>query len=177
MIQIPIRQYLISKGRVRWEKHFSFFIIYNLTVYLTAPHRQPFVPAIIMVSIIHIDIAEKRSDRAYSYGSRAAQLSLQAILKLSGEGNSVRVVEIHSSWNSKENGDECSNHDQTGSCSSPRIVPWREDTQRIVILVNRLTKVSSLLRVPPGGIGVAELSLNLRWVDVASILQPAVRFP
>lgn len=42
--------------------------------------------------------------------------------------------------------------------------------------MNRLTKVSSLLRVPPVGIGVAELSLDLGRVDIASILQPAVRF-
>lgn len=71
--------------------------MYNLTIYLTAPHRQPFVPVFKMVRIVHTQIAVERSDQAYSYGSGAAQLSLQAILKLSGVGNSVRVVEIHDS--------------------------------------------------------------------------------
>jgi hypothetical protein len=46
----------------------------------------------------------------------------------------------------------------------------REQTENIVVLVYRLAKVSSLLLVPPVGIGIAKLSGHSGRVYVAAIL-------
>jgi hypothetical protein len=43
-----------------------------------------------------------------------------------------------------------------------------------VVLVHRLAKVPPLLLVPPVGVGIAELALDARRVDVAAVLREIV---
>ena len=45
-----------------------------------------------------------------------------------------------------------------------------EDTEDIVVFMNRLAKISSLLLVPPVGIRVSVLTRYSRRVDVTTIL-------
>lgn len=45
-----------------------------------------------------------------------------------------------------------------------------EDTKDVVVFVDRLAEVASLLLVPPGFVGVAELAFLSGWRDVAAIL-------
>lgn len=46
-----------------------------------------------------------------------------------------------------------------------------ENSQDIIVFVNRLSKVTSLLLIPPLGIGVAELAFDSGRVGVVSVLQ------
>lgn len=53
----------------------------------------------------------------------------------------------------------------------------REYSQDILILMDRLSKISSFLLVRPVGIGVSELSLDRRRVDVTTVLLMSVLHP
>lgn len=46
-----------------------------------------------------------------------------------------------------------------------------ENAQDIIVFMNRLSKVTSLLLIPPLGIGVAELALDSGRVGVVSVLR------
>lgn len=107
---------------------------------------------------------------AYPNGSRATQLPFQATLKLARESRLVGIVEVHDTSNTEERGNESADHHEAGAGRCPGILPRRKDTEDIVVLVDWFTKVSSLLRVPPVAIRVAELSLDSRGVDVAAVL-------
>lgn len=112
-----------------------------------------------------------RAGLTYPCGSGATQLSLKATLKLSGIGGRIGVVEVDESGDAHEDSDKGADHDQTGPSGGPGVLPGGEDTQHIVILVDGLAKVSSLLGIPPGAVGVTELTLDSGWVNVAAVLR------
>lgn len=45
-----------------------------------------------------------------------------------------------------------------------------EGCQNIVVFVNRLSEVASVLRIPPLAVGVTELALLGRRIDIAAVL-------
>lgn len=73
--------------------------------------------------------------------------------------------------------DECGHHDCALAWCRPCVLFWREDAQNVIVLVARLAKVALLLLVPPVGIGISELSLLKRRVDIATVLRVVSQWP
>ena len=51
-----------------------------------------------------------------------------------------------------------------------RILPEREHSHDIIVLMNRFTEIAPLLLVPPVGIRIPELSLDSWRIEVAAVL-------
>lgn len=107
--------------------------------------------------------------------SRTTKLSLQSTLKLPREGGLVGIVKINKTSNAKERCDESANHHKARASRRPSVLPRREHAENIVVFVYRLTKVPSLLGIPPVGVGVTKLSLDSRGIDIAAILRIALK--
>jgi hypothetical protein len=110
------------------------------------------------------------SPNTYPHGAGPTKLSLQTILELSGICDPVWVVEVYQAGNTQNGGNEGANHDETGPGGSPGVVPRREDTEDVVVFMDSLSKIPSLLRVPPVGMGITVLALDGWGVDIASVL-------
>jgi hypothetical protein len=48
-----------------------------------------------------------------------------------------------------------------------------ENTQNIIVLVDRLSEVPSFLLIPPVTVRVSKLSLDSRWVRIIAVLRKA----
>ena len=139
---------------------------------LKDPRRRSYVPVGKKKKTLAPNIMSIRKGIAPTHPdcTRATKLSLQSTLKLPREGGLVGIVEIDNTSNAKERCDESANHDQAWTGRSPSVLPRRKHAENIVVFVYRFTKVSSLLGIPPVGVGITELSLDSRGVDVAAIL-------
>lgn len=142
---------------------------------IKGPRLRPFAPAE-RVSM-YSSPCRREEQTTYPYGPRTTQLPLQSSLELSRVRGLVRVVHVHDARDTQEDGDESADHDEARARGRPGVLPRGEDSEDVVVFVNRFTKVASLLRVPPGGIGVAELALDARGVDVAAVLYSRCQYP
>lgn len=106
----------------------------------------------------------------YSNGTGATKLLLQSTFEFAGVCGLVGIVEVDESGDTEEGSDKGANHDEAGARRGPGVLPGRKDAEHIVVLVDGLTKVSSLLGIPPLGVGITVLSLDARGVDVAAVL-------
>jgi hypothetical protein len=60
---------------------------------------------------------------------------------------------------------------ETLPCRNPSVLVWRKQAHLVVVLVDRLSVVPPLLLIPPVRVGVTELPLDGRRVDVAAVLR------
>lgn len=118
-------------------------------------------------------VVESRSQSAcktYSNSVRAAELSLQTTFEFSGVSGLIGVVEVDQAADSTESSNESSNHGEARTGCCPGVFVRREHAEHIVVFVDGFTEVSTLLGIPPVGVGVAELTLNSGRVNVTTVL-------
>lgn len=106
----------------------------------------------------------------YPFCTRSTKLPLQTtfvllwIRRLVGQG--CLDKEVRAYYEREEGGPA----DKSLARLHVRILVGAEDAQQVIVLVHGLAKVPPFLLVPPVGVRVAELPLDERWVDVASVL-------
>lgn len=101
---------------------------------------------------------------------RASKFLLQSIGEGSRDRRLVGVVVAHDSAEAEEGCDKASEMEQCLARGGVGVFLWTENTKNFVFLVNRLTKVPSLLLIPPAAIRVSVLTLHTGRVLVVVVL-------
>lgn len=104
----------------------------------------------------------------HSLGS--SQLPLKPALKLPRRRWLVWIVQHHNTAQCKNRGHETPNLEDRRAGFGVGVFLWREHSQNVVVLVNRLAVIPTLLLIPPVAIRIAELAFDSRGVDVSSVL-------
>lgn len=115
-------------------------------------------------------MAFRRGGFTYRHGIGASKLLLQTIGIGLGDARLVRVVETDNTAESQKGSNKYSKVEETLAGSDVGILLRAEDTENLVLLVDRFAKVTLLLLVPPTAVGISELALHTGRVLVAAIL-------
>ena len=105
-----------------------------------------------------------------SHRAHTAQLSVQTTFIFLGERWSIGVEIVDRKAQRTDATEKAEPHNTSSCWGHMCVFVQREHSQNIVVLVNRFAPVPPLLLVRPVAMGVAELSLDFGWVDVAAIL-------
>lgn len=107
---------------------------------------------------------------SYRHRIGTSQLLLQAVNVSPGGAWPVRIVEADKTAESQEGSNKHSQMQEALARRDVGILFRAEDTEDLIIFVDRLAKVTPLLLIPPATVGVSELALHTRRVLVAAIL-------
>ncbi|KAI1820149.1 hypothetical protein F4861DRAFT_533901 [Xylaria intraflava] len=105
----------------------------------------------------------------HSYGTTATKLALEAALKFSGKGWLVGIYPADDPAYSQKERNECANLRKRCFGVDPGVLMRTEYSKRVIVLVDEFAKVPALLLVPPVSMGIAKLSRDRWWVDVATV--------
>lgn len=119
-------------------------------------------------------VTAREQTQTYPNSTSSSEFLLQASLKLAGVRLLVRIDSLHHPAQAEHGSNENGGLEETLRRRDPGVLVRAEQAQCIVVLVHRLAVVPPLLLIPPVGVRVAELSLDLGRVDVAAVLRDIV---
>lgn len=109
-------------------------------------------------------------EQAYRPSTLAAQLSLQAAGESPGHTRLVGVKLGNNSTEDTDTGNESAEQDGAETRLEVGVGLSAEDTEDVVVFVDRLAVVAAFLLVPPVAVWVAELALLGGRVGVLAVL-------
>lgn len=107
---------------------------------------------------------------AYRHSIGTTQLLFQTINVGLGHTGLVGVVKADNTAQAQEGHNEHSEVEEALAGADVVVLLGTEDTENLVILVDRLAEVTLLLLVPPAAVGISELTLHAGRVLVVAIL-------
>lgn len=112
----------------------------------------------------------ERDGTSYRHRIGSSQLLLQTVNVSLGYARLVRVVEADNTTESQEGNNKHSQVEKALPRSDVGILFRAEDTEDLVLFMDRLAEVALLLLVPPATVRISELALHAGRVLVAAIL-------
>lgn len=110
----------------------------------------------------------------YYHSTRASQFLLHSIREGSRDCWPVRIVEFDSSDDAQEARHKDSKVEESLARTGMGVLLRTEDTQDIVVFMDRFSKVPPLLFIPPVAVGISELTLHTGRVGVVTILEVSI---
>src|SRR5699024_3496278 len=96
---------------------------------------------------------ETWSLRTYQQSTRTSQFFLQSVREGSWNTWLVWVVEAYNTAETQESSNEAADVEQALARRDMSVLLRTEDTQNIIVLVDRLSKVAPFLLIPPVAVG------------------------
>lgn len=106
----------------------------------------------------------------YSYSPLSTQLLLQPVRKCPRYSRPIRIREVNRSAKCSYRRNKAAHQDKAKAWLVMCVLFGRKNAHDIVVFVHWLAIIASFLLVPPVGVGITELALDWRRIDVAAIL-------